>query len=99
MYYSATILKMAGIHFLIFFFFFFFFFFSFFDLYSTTFSSLSILGFQSDTLAIAFSTAVAFANMIFTIVGMYLIDKKGRRKVMRDLYKFLSFLNFLRKKE
>jgi len=50
MYYSATILKMAGV--------------------------------GSDTMAIVFSCLVAFANMVFTIVGMYLIDRQGRRRLL-----------------
>jgi len=50
MYYSATILKMAG--------------------------------FESDTLAIVFSSCVAFANMVFTVVGMNFVDRMGRRKLL-----------------
>jgi MFS transporter, SP family, solute carrier family 2 (myo-inositol transporter), member 13 len=50
MYYSPTILKMAG--------------------------------FTSDTTAIMFSDAVAFSNMVMTVVAMKLIDTKGRRKLL-----------------
>lgn len=50
MYYSATMLKMAG--------------------------------FEDNQTAIIFSICVALTNMVFTVVGMLLIDRTGRRKLL-----------------
>ena len=49
-YYSATIIKMAGV--------------------------------EKDTVAIWLAAAVAFGNFIFTVVGVYLVERSGRRKLL-----------------
>lgn len=49
-YYSATIVKMAGV--------------------------------EEDSVAIWIAAAVAFANFIFTVVGVYLVERSGRRKLL-----------------
>jgi len=43
---------------------------------------IQMAGFNDDQTAIFFSSLVALTNMIFTIVGMSLIDRVGRRKLL-----------------
>ena len=45
-------------------------------------SILQMAGYTNNSTAIWFSDSVAFANALFTIVALYLIDRIGRRKLL-----------------